>query len=172
MSQVAIIGGVVLVMCSSSVAAALMMGGEETTSTTGPTTATTPKPNGLYSTTDGIRHQTNNPDGEQLYYYTLSTTPWNKHYKFSCKTPSGAESAKLGPYGPVTMGNYHGPVLRIGPAGTKPCGETNKMHIYRSDSANGTYLDVTSDMLTFDGNTKYNGVDPAFTDIYGMGANI
>jgi hypothetical protein len=177
MSQIAIIGVLgLMICCSSSSAAMLMMGGDDDTSpspgpsSTGPTGPTTPAPIGLYSTTDGIRHQVNNPDGEQLFYYRLATTPWNKYYKFSCKTPSGAESSKLGPYGPVTMGNYHGPKLRIGPAGTKPCGETNKMHIYRSDSETGTYLDVTSNMRNFADTGTYGGQDTAFVDTYGMGA--
>ena len=174
MSQAAIIGVVVLMMMSSSASAAmLMMGGEDDKKTgpssTGPSTPTTPAPIGLYSKSDGIRHQVNNPDGEHLFYYRLGTTPWDKYYKFSCKTPSGMESSKLGPYGPVTMGNYHGPVLRIAPNGTKPCGNTNKMRIYRADGSTGSYTDVTSNMLAFDGSTNYNGVDPGFTDTYGMG---
>jgi hypothetical protein len=177
MSQAAIIGVVVLMMMSSSVGAvALMMGGEDdkktgpsSTGPSTPSTPTTPAPIGLYSKSDGIRHQVNNPDGEHLFYYRLATTPWNKYYKFSCKTPSGAESAKLGPYGPVTMGNYHGPKLRIGPAGTKPCGETNKMHIYRSDSETGNYLDVTTNMRNFPDTSAYGGQEMAFVDTYGMG---
>ena len=175
--KMAIIAGVVVICCcSSSFGAAMMMGGDDTKSpgpaprSPGPSAPTTPAPVGLYTVSQGIRHQVNNPDGEHLFYYRLATTPWNKYYKFSCKTPSGAESAKLGPYGPVTMGNYHGPKLRIGPAGTKPCGETNKMHIYRSDSETGNYLDVTTNMRNFPDTSAYDGQEMAFVDTYGMGA--
>lgn len=173
MSQAAIIGVAVLMMCCSSSVGAffLIPSGDPATGPTGPTTPTTPAPIGLYSTTDGIRHQVNNPDGEHLFYYSLSDTEWNKYYKFSCKTPSGVESSKLGPYGPVTMGNYHGPKLRIGPAGTKPCGDTNKMHIYRADGSGGTYTDVTTNMKNFADTGTYGGQDTAFTDTYQMGAD-
>lgn len=170
--QVLFIGLILMMCCSmSSLAATVMMGGEGATGPTGPT-GLTPAPVGLYTTTAGIRHQVNNPEGEHLFYHSLSDTEWNKYYKFSCKTPSGAESSKLGPYGPVTMGTYHGPKLRIAPAGTKPCGETNKMHIYRADGSGGTYTDVTSQMKSFDGNAVYNGMDPAFVDTYGQGADL
>ena len=169
------VGLLSLCCISSSIAASTMGGSDETptpTSPTEPTGPTTPAPIGLYTTSEGIRHQINNPDGEDLWYHNLSTTPWNKYYKFSCKTPSGAESAKLGPYGPVTMNNYHGPKLRIAPAGTKPCGDTNKMHIYRADESAGTYTDVTSNMKNLAHNAVYNGMDPAFFDTYQMGADI
>lgn len=178
MSQAAIIGGAVLMMMCSSLSAGafFMMGSEEKptgpTGPTGPATPTTPAPIGLYTTSEGIRHQVNNPEGEHLFYHSLSNTEWNKYYKFSCKTPSGVESSKLGPYGPVTMDTYHGPKLRIAPTGTKPCGDTNKMHIYRAHGTGGTYTDVTSQMKSFDGTAVYNGSDPAFIDIYQMGADL
>ena len=166
--------GLLSMCCISSSLAATVMGGSKETPDPGAGAGaaakdTTPAPIGLYSTTDGIRHQINNPEGEDLFYYRLSNTEWNKYYKFSCKSPSGAESSKLGPYGPVTMNTYHGPKLRIAPAGTKPCGDTNKMHIYRAQGSGGAYTDVTSEMKNLDGNAVYNGMDPAFLDIYGMG---
>ena len=127
-------------------------------------------PTGLYSTTDGIRQQANNPDGEHLFWYRHTNSPWAKHYKFSCKTPEGEESEKVGPYGPVTMGNYQGPLLRMGAAGTKPCGETNKMRIYRNDTSDGIYEDLTDSMRNLAGDAAYGGVLPSFLDTHGIAA--
>jgi hypothetical protein len=163
--------GLMMVCCSSSSVAAMMMGGE-TVEETKPVVATpvVPKPTGLYSTTDGIRQQANNPDGEHLFWHRHTNSPWAKHYKFSCKTPEGEESDKVGPYGPVSMGDYQGPLLRIADAGTKPCGETNKMRIYRSDTAAGTYTDLTDSMKNLAGDAEYAGVLPSFLDTVGMAA--
>ena len=175
MAAIAVAGVGMMVMCSSSVAAMMMMGGEEKEDPVVPKTATptkpvVPKPTGLYSTTDGIRQQANNPDGEHLFWYRHTNSPWAKHYKFSCKTPAGEESEKVGPYGPVTMGNYQGPLLRMGAAGTKPCGETNKMRIYRNDTSDGIYEDLTDSMRNLAGDAAYGGVLPSFLDTHGMAA--
>jgi hypothetical protein len=127
------------------------------------------QPQGLYSNTlGGLRNQSNNPDGEHLFWYRHSTSPWNKYYKFSCKNANGQESVKSESYGPISMGNYHGPKLRFADPGTKPCGEYNNVVIYRSDSENGTYVDLTRHMRNFDGG-EYDRVSPAFTDTHGMG---
>ena len=179
MAAIAAAGVGLMVVCSSSSAAMMMMGGsEETPAATSTAAATTaaapvvPKPTGLYSTTDGIRHQANNPDGEHLFYHRHTNSPWAKHYKFSCKTPAGEESEKVGPYGPVTMGDYQGPLLRMGAAGTKPCGETNKMRIYRNDTSDGIYEDLTDSMRNLAGDATYGGVLPSFLDTNGMAANV
>ena len=179
MAAIAAAGVGLMVLCSSSSAAMMMMGGsEETPAATSTAAATTaaapvvPKPTGLYSTTDGIRHQANNPDGEHLFYHRHTNSPWAKHYKFSCKTPAGEESEKVGPYGPVTMGDYQGPLLRMGAAGTKPCGETNKMRIYRNDTSDGIYEDLTDSMRNLAGDATYGGVLPSFLDTNGMAANV
>ena len=157
---------VLMLCCSSSSAFFLIPSEKPVTGPTGPTGPTTPLPIGLYTTSEGIRHQGNNPDDENLFWNNESDEPWDKYYKFSCKTSSGIESSKLGPYGPVTMGNYHGPKLRIGPDGTKPCGETNKMHIYRADESAGTYIDLTQYMKNLEGTSVYNGMDTGFLDIH------
>ena len=176
MAAIAIAGvGAMMVCCSSSLAAVMMMGGDDDSGGGGAGGgggggggSTVPKPTGLYSTTDGIRQQANNPDGEHLFWYRHTNSPWAKHYKFSCKTPEGEESDKVGPYGPVSMGDYQGPLLRIADAGTKPCGETNKMRIYRNDTAGGTYTDLTDSMRNLAGDATYDGVLPSFLDTNGM----
>ena len=183
MAAIAAIAGVgMMVCCSSSVASFMMMGDDDDdkkktplgptgpTGPTGPSAPVVPKPTGLYSTTDGIRHQANNPDGEHLFYHRHTNSPWAKHYKFSCKTPAGEESEKVGPYGPVTMGDYQGPLLRMGAAGTKPCGETNKMRIYRNDTSDGIYEDLTDSMRNLAGDAAYGGVLPSFLDTHGIAA--
>ena len=127
------------------------------------------KPQGIYSNTlGGLRTQSNNPDNEHLFWHRHSTTPWNKYYKFSCKNANDQESAQVGPYGPITMGNYHGPKIRIADPGTKPCGDHNNIVVYRSNSQDGTYVDITRHMQNFSGG-QYDRVSPAFTDIHGMG---
>ena len=127
------------------------------------------QPQGLYSSTHGgLRNQSNNPDGEHLFWHRHSTSPWNKYYKFSCKNANGQESVKSESFGPISMGNYHGPKLRFADPGTKPCGEYDNVVIYRSNSENGTYTDLTRHMKNFNGG-QYNRVSPAFTDTHGMG---
>jgi hypothetical protein len=174
MSAIAVAGVGLMVVCSSSLAAVMMMGGEEETPATttsagpsaGPSGPVVPKPTGLYTTQQGLRHQSNNPeDGktENLWYASQPGTPWAKHYKFACEDPEGNESEKVGPYGPITNGPYGKPQIRFAPKDTKPC-DPNKVVIYRSDTADGTYTDITPGVSSLDHNVAYDRVKPAFYD--------
>ena len=172
MAAIAVAGVGLMVVCSSSLAAAMMMGGEEetpdttTTTTAGPSAPVVPKPVGLYTTTQGLRHQANNPeDGktENLWYASEPGTPWAKHYKFACEDSMGNESEKVGPYGPITNGPYGKPQIRFAPKDTKPC-DPNKVVIYRSDTADGTYTDITPGVNSLDHSVAYDRIKPAFYD--------
>ena len=174
MSAPMIAAGVgLMVVCSSSSAAMMMMGGgEEKEDPVVPKTPTTPsgpvvpKPTGLYSTTVGLRHQANNPEEgktEPLYYASKPDVPWAKHYKFACEDPEGNESDKVGPYGPITNGPYGKPQIRFAPKDTKPC-DPNKIVVYRSDSADGTYVDITPSVNSLDHSVAYDRIKPAIYD--------
>jgi hypothetical protein len=129
-------------------------------------TPVVPKPTGLYTIEQGLRHQTNNPeDGktEDLWYASRPDVPWAKHYKFACEDLEGNESEKVGPYGPITNGPYGKPQIRFAPRDTKPC-DPNKVVIYRSDTADGTYTDITPGVKSLDHNVAYDRIKPAFYD--------
>ena len=51
----------------------------------------------------------------------------------------GNESGQVGPYGPISFGNFGAPTIRFAPKGTKPCGEENTLTVYRGDSEGGSY---------------------------------
>ena len=160
--------GLLMVCCSSSSVAALMMGGGETIEETksAETAPVIPKPTGLYSTTVGLRHQANNPEEgktEALWYASKPDVPWAKHYKFACEDPEGNESDKVGPYGPISNGPYGKPQIRFAPKDTKPC-DPNKVVIYRSDTADGTYTDITPGVKSLDRSVEYDSIKPGFYD--------
>lgn len=91
--------------------------------------------------------------------------PWNKYYKVSCKDDSGSESNIKGPYGPVNFLGYKYPLMRVSNDNQQAC-SSGKVTIYRSDSQNGTYVDISDDPKLFNKahNSKYNRVDSVFTD--------
>ena len=170
MAAIAVAGVGLMVVCSSSLAAVMMMGGEkeDTPTTSSPVVPkpVVPKPDGLYTTTQGLRHQANNPEEgktEPLYYGSKPDVPWAKHYKFACEDPEGNELDKVGPYGPISNGPYGKPQIRFAPKDTKPC-DPNKVVIYRSDTADGTYTDITPGVKSLDPSVGYDSIKPGFYD--------
>lgn len=147
-----------MMICSSSAVAFMMSSRDDGTKKNSPETkknedetededvtggggGTVTSPVGLYTTSQGIRHQGNNPSKgktEDLWYYTNHGKPWAKYYKFACEDSSGKESEKVGPYGPISSGNHGSPTIRFAPKDTKPC-DPNTLVVYRSDSADGDY---------------------------------
>ena len=108
------------------------------------TSVVVPTPEGLYTIEQGIRHQGNNPSEgktEDLWYHSNHGSPWNKYYKFSCVDEDSNESDKVGPYGPISFGNYGAPTIRFAPKGTKPCGE-NTLSVYRGEKKDGEYTAI------------------------------
>ena len=104
-----------------------------------------------------------------LNWMNFSDSEWNKYYKISCKNTDNEESSAKGPFGPVT-GNVSGytfnyPNIRLSDNNVSPCGN-NKVTIYRSNSRDGPYIDISDDprLLNRANNAKYNRFDAVFTD--------
>jgi hypothetical protein len=103
-----------------------------------------------------------------LYWMKYSTYPWDKYYKFSCKDDSNNESNIKGPFGPV---NWPGqpllsyPNIRLADDNQQAC-SGGKVTVYRSDSRDGIYVDISDDPKLFNkaNNAKYNRLDSVFTD--------
>jgi hypothetical protein len=91
--------------------------------------------------------------------------PWNKYYKVSCKDDSGNESNIKGPYGPVNFLSYKNPLIRVANDNQTAC-SGGKVTIYRSDSRDGTYVDISNDprLLNKAGNDRYNRSNSVFAD--------
>jgi hypothetical protein len=117
-----------------------------------------------------LQWQYNCPNGGDcsgLVWNSVGDKPWNKYYKVSCQ--DGAyESDMVGPFGPVGNNNYNNPKLRLQANGQNTC-DPNKVNIYRSTSADGTYRKLDPSKLGGFGGGQYNGTDAIFVDLDNSG---
>ena len=117
---------------------------------------------------NNILWQRDNYNNGDLYWMKYTSYPWDKYYKFSCKDDSNNESNINGPFGPV---NWPGqpylayPNIRLADDNVRVCG-SGKVTVYRSDSRDGKYVDISDDPKLFNkaNNAKYNRLDSVFTD--------
>lgn len=116
-----------------------------------------------------ILWQRGNYNTGDLNWMAFSNRDWNKYYKISCKSKNNNESIAKGPFGPVTgsgLGIFNYPNIRLSTDNVSPCWSDSKVTVYRSDSRDGPYTDISSDprLLNKANNAKYNRFDAVFTD--------